>query len=269
MKRRLFVKQLGLLMTLAPQKAFAYPISQLLGEANPAYIQQYFHRMKNWYSQQFFPIQKLWTRSEGRFIQSWEQRLTSWGFDLKDFGFVENFNFSHSVRPQSVRHDRFLCASENWSSAEQAEIRSLIRARGQVPPDMDRCLAMGWEGDRFKIYYQGKLPDQFHSLVQDKNQPHVLFHHIQGGKIVKEGVIQATREFPLPIAGMISQNVISALSIHELGGKPRYHYRLKSFFLPLLSNQAIVLSSQHLKEFHQMNDSMQLISSQEYKLYYP
>ena len=255
----------SLLMTLCvffSVGAKGFYIEKLLGEATPEYKRDYFSRMWSWYSKEFYNFDKNLNSDEKRFISLWKSHLTSWGVQIDENFYWENFKFLHQVHNESVNHSLFYCGGDIWSKEQINLLKKILKGKNikvNKKIKFEDLLGVSWNVKKniFNLYFV------------NRSRKEIVYHSYQQGVKKEFGEIKKTKITKTPIRSLSTVDMISSYKITS-NLKPEVNlYRYKSFFVHHLSKKALNISIKHYDEFNQALDFLEIINDKEYTLYYP
>lgn len=284
MTRRSLIQKLSLLAALSPLSARAYPILKILGPVRKEYLHEYVQRMLKWYDREFFPIRKSMSGLERDFFDEWLEHMTTWGLSLTPNQMFPYFVFSHRCDGNHMDSSRLALGLSSWPAPLRQKARTVLKKRGAVlPKDADAgFFGLGWdfEKDEIKSYYLHDLsrppsdPEiQKWSLAHTEDiwmKPRMSAWTSHNGRLVKKKlIVPAAQLTPKSLPPNPAFDIVTVMKLIESGEKVRWHYRLRSFFMPLVSDVSHRALSEHSQEFQQFADSLIFEDKNHYTFYYP
>lgn len=282
--RRDFLKAFGSMavMSAIGSRASAFPISRTLGPGSPAYIQEYWRRMNQWYARVFFDLNAAMTPAERNYVARCVTSLARWDLPLDDTQAFDRLQISHWVDGQKIRHGRLAVAPQEFAATEIDLARRIFVERGIPRVDLSSLYGLGWdfETGEFKTYslHQGldHLPEDLKGLAKDVTSQD-LFPIVMSSRTYKSGKLQDAKVI-LPYRTPPSRSlesiafggaVLSTMEIRRLSGARQWHYRLKSFTLDLVAPAAHSTTLVHKREFGHLVDSILWTDRNRQTIYYP
>lgn len=236
----------------------SFYMGQLVGAATPQYIQEYFDRMWIWYNEKFFNFNQELKPQELELIKNWRKDLNQWGEKIDEGFYKDSFQFSHKVVNGKPNHSLFFIASKKWSLESIKKVKEILQLR-KIQIDelkMSHLLGLQWNVEE----------GLFSMSFQNNNQIEVLT--FKDGKEVDRSVEKVVNNFKMPL-NLNKKDVVGVHQRLSSSGNSILVLRLKSFFVPYLSPEALYISQQHFIEFNQSLDFVEIKDKENYILHYP
>ncbi|MCJ8277666.1 MAG: hypothetical protein HRT44_05130 [Bdellovibrionales bacterium] len=233
-------------------------VEKLMGPAKPLYLQKYFDRMYKWYGEEFYNFDESMNSSEKELLVVWKRSLSSWGTQIGDDFFQENFQFSHSLENGKVDSSTLYIGLENWTVAQKLLVKKVLRSHG-----INEDLPSNFIGLRWSF-----ASNEITLLSREKSEIHRI--HYKEGKKIYTSQQKVAEEYTIPLPDQRKGNVSSVYVTHYSDNREAtYTYRFRSIFVHFLEKPAGLYSIKHFREFRQPFNKVDLVSTKKYRVHYP
>lgn len=132
--------------------SLAYPVSRLMGPAQPSYLTHYANRMLSWYEKEFLVPTGLEFTFAHELWPLCLESMTNWGYEVLPDFLQRGFWFAHEIEGDRATHRQFFCRVNVGKPDLLKKLTSLLKEQG-VTVAIPRSGFWGvyWDGDQQQL----------------------------------------------------------------------------------------------------------------------